>query len=108
MRTATAGMHPCQRRRRTWRCSGGERPAATLFHLISQQTALLMLVCRVCSHVMNELLETERAYVEELLCVLQVFAEPTDQLLVLISSQFEMSSFYFVIRGMLQRWITPR
>lgn len=26
----------------------------------------------VCRHVMNELLETERAYVEELLCVLQV------------------------------------
>lgn len=25
-----------------------------------------------CRHVMNELLETERAYVEELLCVLQV------------------------------------
>lgn len=28
--------------------------------------------CCVRSHVMNELLETERAYVEELLCVLQV------------------------------------
>lgn len=26
----------------------------------------------ICRHVMNELLETERAYVEELLCVLEV------------------------------------
>lgn len=29
-------------------------------------------VFRCSSHVMNELLETERAYVEELLCVLEV------------------------------------
>uniref|UniRef100_A0A3Q3EKM0 MCF.2 cell line derived transforming sequence like n=1 Tax=Labrus bergylta TaxID=56723 RepID=A0A3Q3EKM0_9LABR len=32
----------------------------------------------VCRHVMNELLETERAYVEELLCVLQGYASEMD------------------------------
>lgn len=31
-------------------------------------------VFKCSSHVMNELLETERAYVEELLCVLEVSA----------------------------------
>uniref|UniRef100_A0A8C9ZVQ6 MCF.2 cell line derived transforming sequence like n=1 Tax=Sander lucioperca TaxID=283035 RepID=A0A8C9ZVQ6_SANLU len=31
-----------------------------------------------CSHVMNELLETERAYVEELLCVLEGYAAEMD------------------------------
>lgn len=33
---------------------------------------ILCCVCVHFSHVMNELLETERAYVEELLCVLEV------------------------------------
>lgn len=33
---------------------------------------LLIWLCDICRHVMNELLETERAYVEELLCVLEV------------------------------------
>lgn len=33
---------------------------------------ILCCVCAHFSHVMNELLETERAYVEELLCVLEV------------------------------------
>uniref|UniRef100_A0A667WS16 MCF.2 cell line derived transforming sequence like n=1 Tax=Myripristis murdjan TaxID=586833 RepID=A0A667WS16_9TELE len=35
-------------------------------------------VCARCSHVMNELLETERAYVEELLCVLEGYAAEMD------------------------------
>lgn len=34
-------------------------------------------VVLICRHVMNELLETERAYVEELLCVLQVRIKDT-------------------------------
>ena len=42
---------------------------STAGEVISQY--VLMFVYR---HVMNELLETERAYVEELLCVLQVSA----------------------------------
>lgn len=39
---------------------------------------------------MNELLETERAYVEELLCVLQVFihAAEEEELSVLVSVSF--------------------
>ncbi len=43
-----------------------------ILHLISFCASLC-----VCRHVMNELLETERAYVEELLCVLQVFNHST-------------------------------
>lgn len=83
----TADMHLSQRRRRTWQCWGGEGPS--LSHLESNYTAdgqWLRFLCwlpsfismhlisflSVCRHVMNELLETERAYVEELLCVLQV------------------------------------
>lgn len=38
-----------------------------------------------CRHVMNELLETERAYVEELLCVLQVFVSTMGNFLVFYS-----------------------
>lgn len=35
-------------------------------------------VFSACRHVMNELLETERVYVEELLCVLQVILHTVD------------------------------
>uniref|UniRef100_A0A8B9RFF6 Mcf.2 cell line derived transforming sequence-like a n=1 Tax=Astyanax mexicanus TaxID=7994 RepID=A0A8B9RFF6_ASTMX len=41
------------------------------------QYSMVSLVC-VYRHVMNELLETERAYVEELLCVLQGYADEMD------------------------------
>uniref|UniRef100_A0A669D1A0 MCF.2 cell line derived transforming sequence like n=1 Tax=Oreochromis niloticus TaxID=8128 RepID=A0A669D1A0_ORENI len=39
---------------------------------------LISLPLPSCRHVMNELLETERAYVEELLCVLQGYASEMD------------------------------
>lgn len=49
---------------------------ASIFHLVAEIVHSISLFCLyslpVCRHVMNELLETERAYVEELLCVLQV------------------------------------
>lgn len=96
METETADMPPSQRRRRTWQCSGGEGSAAALSSVIKLHGGWtvegVISVCGVaplpfiswpeiihliyslcaCRHVMNELLETERAYVEELLCVLQV------------------------------------
>lgn len=49
---------------------------ASIFHLVAEIFYSIGLFCLfslpVRRHVMNELLETERAYVEELLCVLQV------------------------------------
>lgn len=71
-----------QKKRKTWQYFGGES--------VRRETSVIA-VCRdtsqptkpknltddqyiyiPSSHVMNELLETERAYVEELLCVLEV------------------------------------
>lgn len=94
--TVAADIPLCQRRRRTWQCSGGEGSTLTLSSVIKlhsrwavwkglsgdlklraaiwvhQTPYLISLPLPFCRHVMNELLETERAYVEELLCVLQV------------------------------------
>ncbi|KAJ8397932.1 hypothetical protein AAFF_G00432790 [Aldrovandia affinis] len=50
--------------------NGGSRPAS-----LSEEEENLAVLRR---HVMNELLETERAYVEELLCVLQGYAAEMD------------------------------
>uniref|UniRef100_A0A665U0P0 Guanine nucleotide exchange factor DBS-like n=2 Tax=Echeneis naucrates TaxID=173247 RepID=A0A665U0P0_ECHNA len=44
----------------------------------SKAGKVCVLVCVCSSHVMNELLETERAYVEELLCVLEGYAAEMD------------------------------
>uniref|UniRef100_A0A668AA24 MCF.2 cell line derived transforming sequence like n=1 Tax=Myripristis murdjan TaxID=586833 RepID=A0A668AA24_9TELE len=50
-------------------------------NLIALSPCLCLCLCFSlfpCRHVMNELLETERAYVEELLCVLQGYASEMD------------------------------
>lgn len=56
-------------------------------------------------HVMNELLETERAYVEELLCVLQVFIYSTEGFIFWILPVAGISCFVFgCYRDMPLRW----
>lgn len=72
------------RRRKPWLCCAGQsrvkgqrgkgETCALLDHQHPSTVCSSLSVCSVFvhRHVMNELLETERAYVEELLCVLQV------------------------------------
>lgn len=74
------------RRRKTWLCCAGQsrvkgqrgkhmcltRPSTPLYSVVMNCSSLSVCSVLVHRHVMNELLETERAYVEELLCVLQV------------------------------------
>lgn len=48
------------------------RPSTPLYSVVMNCSSLSVCSVLVHRHVMNELLETERAYVEELLCVLQV------------------------------------
>lgn len=63
----------------------------------------------VCRHVMNELLETERAYVEELLCVLQVgISSLNSYSLFFTSARKLIFCFWCVYRDMLLRWIIQR
>lgn len=64
----------------------------------------------VCRHVMNELLETERAYVEELLCVLQVFIHSTKCLLFFCLLRVPCISclVFLGYRDMPLRWIIRR
>lgn len=127
--TVTADMHLCPKRRRTWRCSGGEGSVAlssliklhsrwTVWnsHLIINGAVHLPFLCVpasdplfdlsfcllcVCRHVMNELLETERAYVEELLCVLQVFIHSSkcSFFCLLQSLAFHVFLFCFMFTG---------
>lgn len=75
--TVASGMLLCQRRRKTWQCFGGKWRGVKGHPLsLSRERSDAVMtegsVLPCCSHVMNELLETERAYVEELLCVLEV------------------------------------
>lgn len=140
-RMETADMPLCQRRRRTWQCSGGEGGSAvallSVIKLHSRWTvwktvislsivlciylfwahqplyliplfAFLHTLCSpsVCRHVMNELLETERAYVEELLCVLQVFICSTEGFIICLLPVPAVSCFVFAhYRDMPLRWI---
>lgn len=48
------------------------RPSTLLYSVVIDCSSLCVCSVFVQRHVMNELLETERAYVEELMCVLQV------------------------------------
>lgn len=74
-----------QKKKKTWQCFGGKGPKVILSDIVifcvfsvlvlqynSMQASANSLALLRSSHVMNELLETERAYVEELLCVLEV------------------------------------
>lgn len=63
-----------QKKRKAWRFYGGERPKSTKTDatFILERNLTCVFLFAASSHVMNELLETERAYVEELLCVLEV------------------------------------
>lgn len=58
----------------------------------------------VCRHVMNELLETERAYVEELLCVLQVGINSLKMVILLCGKNFMGFFSRCVFRDMPLRW----
>uniref|UniRef100_A0A8C1QTD1 Mcf.2 cell line derived transforming sequence-like b n=1 Tax=Cyprinus carpio TaxID=7962 RepID=A0A8C1QTD1_CYPCA len=55
-----------------------ERRRVSLKKLAAKQTRPVQPVAPRPEHVMNELLETERAYVEELMCVLQGYAAEMD------------------------------
>lgn len=48
------------------------KPSTLLYSVVIDCSSLCVCSVFVHRHVMNELLETERAYVEELMCVLQV------------------------------------
>lgn len=66
----------CRMKRKTWLyfvgLSGNKKEEKfSIFYKNDEIMNRFVCVCG-CRHVMNELLETERAYVEELLCVLQV------------------------------------
>lgn len=71
-----------QKKRKTWQYSGGEsvRRETSVITVCKDTSQLAkpknpiddQYAYMPSSHVMNELLETERAYVEELLCVLEV------------------------------------
>lgn len=140
MEAVTADMPLCQRRRRTWQFSEGEGWATThssiirpqhcsscvlimpapypLSNLIALSPCLCLCLCFSlfpCRHVMNELLETERAYVEELLCVLQVFTHPTIPqaiakliFLSLLPMPLIPCAVIVCFRDMLLRWIIQR
>lgn len=93
-----------QKKRKAWQSFGGE----SKIHINGQDIKLKSHLCvssAAPSHVMNELLETERAYVEELLCVLEVSAAIPSEAPTL----FVVFITYCAIlphRGTLQRWTT--